>query len=143
MIYIVKSNIIFKGESAENTTIISNETWFYGQVDSTHYGFSRNNLFNITQSTNIGFDDLKFQTIAYTTVSTLTEDTAYDGMLIDFDESSSCWVSGCRFEKAQRHVIHIDNSDHVEVRGCYINDAWSHGGGGGNGFCYFFYINHL
>lgn len=55
------------------------------------------------------------------------------GSLINFLFAYNCWVSGVELYMGANHHITISHSKNIEVRGCYLNQAYSYGMGG-NGY---------
>jgi hypothetical protein len=143
-IEINRDNVVFKGEGAEVTTL-----HFVMDYDYYHYLFTVPEPYSVnkwrylncfTVSSNhsyIGFEDFK---LTRTDNQIYHEETNpasmvnYAGNNFLISGSSYIWISGIHSYHAPRHHISISSgSDHIEVRGCYINKS-IHRSGGGNGY---------
>ena len=130
-----RSNIIFKGAGAENTTL--HFTYDYIKYVWGNYtvGWEYDNSFVISNSSNIGFEDFKINNspnLIQTIISTTNK--YIGGTYFAFSNSDHCWISGVHSYDAQRHHISIGSGNsNIEVRGCYI-DKSNHRGNGGNGY---------
>jgi len=79
-------------------------------------------LYKINPVMNIGLENFKIKRI----------DTGYGegGSNIKMKYAVNCWVKGVELEFTCENHIQIEYSSHIEVSGCYMNDARYHGPGG-------------
>jgi len=127
-IEINRDNVVFKGAGAEETTLKFVKQWYYNANGE----YERFNFIEVENRSFIGFDNFKIEIRDPTAVGG-NLDEGYNGMFIYFENSNNCWVSGVYSYLAPRHHIFVKNSQHIEIRGSYFNDARHHGGGG-NGY---------
>jgi hypothetical protein len=72
---------------------------------------------------NVGIEDLHIQCL----------DTGSTVNTINMDYAARCWIRWVESDFTQKYHISISRSLHLEIRECYIHDAY-HKGGGGQGY---------
>jgi len=80
-------------------------------------------IWKVNPMKNIGIENLKI---------IRNESGAYDNVAnnIDFRYAVNCWVKGVESYKTCTHHVNASYSSHLEISGCYFNDANDHGDGG-------------
>jgi len=127
-IEINRDNVVFKGAGAGETTLKFVKQWYYNANGE----YERFNFIEVENRSFIGFDNFKIEIRDPTAVGG-NLDEGYQGMFFNFENSNNCWVSGVYSYLAPRHHIFVKNCQHIEIRGCYFNNARAYGGGG-NGY---------
>lgn len=107
------SNQVLKGAGSGSTTL--------------NWVLTTGNGININSKTNTGVEDVKL------TMATGNDEAGFTGNFISFSNSSYGYVRGVHTFKPRRNHVRIVNSNHVEVRDCYLEEAQDVGGGG-NGY---------
>ncbi len=73
---------------------------------------------------NVGIENLKIQRLDGS-----KSNIDYLGSNVIFKYAVNCWVKGVELDMTCRHHIEISNCSHIEVSGCFMNEARSTSGG--------------
>jgi hypothetical protein len=107
------SNTVLKGAGSTATTLA--------------FTLTTGNAINVNGRTNTGIEDLKM------TMATGNNKNGFTGNLISYTNTVDGYVRGVHTFKPARNHIRLVNSQNIEVRDSFIDDAQDVGGGG-NGY---------
>jgi len=117
---ILQGNYQFKKDKSEYRSILKFDI-----------GDNTENCIKVSGKTNAGIEDLWIKRIDIGSLP-----SGQQGHNILFENATNCWVIGVESYKPVKHHIDISESNNIEVRGCFFNDAQHHGdGGAGYGVC--------
>ncbi|NOX18896.1 MAG: T9SS type A sorting domain-containing protein [Chlorobi bacterium] len=66
-------------------------------------------------------------------ITRTTQPASSGGALVNFGIAYNCWLSGVELFMGANNVVMIGRSKNIEIRGCYLHEAYNYGAGG-NGY---------
>ena len=106
-----------KGQIAVITNIEGNLIYLDRPLTADYLGTVRARKFKAAE--NIGLESFTIETVK----------ESYNSN-IGLEFAANCWITNVESKMCDRDHIRIDRSRNIEITGCFINDAHSHGAGG-------------